>query len=82
MWREVLHEMSEAAGLFDKMAQRPDWQDKPIGEGIMFPDTKIAAETGKVMTIRASPETDPNIGSISELVGLSLLTSKKTWKTC
>ena len=35
-WKDVLHEMSEAVELFNKMAQRPDWQDKPIGEGIML----------------------------------------------
>ena len=53
--------------LFNKMAQRSEWSDKPIGEGIMFHDWKIAAETGKMVTAIMCPQKDPNIGSLAEL---------------
>ena len=77
VWNVIPYEMRDAVELFNKMAQRSDLQDKPIGEGIMFPDWKIAAETGKVVIAGTGPERDPNIGSLAELGSQSWLLAEE-----
>ena len=67
VFEQILFHMRDAVDLFNKMAQRPEWSDKPIGEGIMFQDWRIAAETGKMVTATMCPLKEPNIGSLAEL---------------
>ena len=71
LWKGILDEMSAATDLFAEMAQRPDLHDVPIGTGITFPDWRLMVETGRVVTRGASPRTEPHIGGIAELMGLS-----------